>query len=283
MLDVVQGVARIVPLAEILSLHEAGKSTTGLAALTFDDACLSIQTVAAPMLRARGVPASVFAVRDAALSGVPYWWDRLSLLTDRLLPEEWATLAAALGMPDGGADHDRARDTIVARHRGTLPDPAAAVFATAEARLGVATGYDRSMTTAELAALAADPLFDIGIHTVTHRALPLLTDEEMRAEIADCHAWLAESLPSVLPVLAIPFGLRDDRTLRLARDTGMRAVLRIAPRMVRGTNCATGYPRFMVSERRSGWKLGAGLLGVQELLRNLGLRDGPDDPVMPVA
>lgn len=281
-LDVSRRVGRLVPLEALIERSSAGRSTSGLIAITFDDACLSVRDLAVPMLRAVGAPASIFAVRNAAESGGAYWWDRLSLLEGAMTAGEWDRFALAIGLADatGVGRGGRARDLIVARHRGALPPAAADLFTEAEARLGTAP-YDRSMTTDELAQLARDPLFTLGVHTVTHRALPLLSDEEVRREVADCHAWLREVTPSPLPLLAIPYGLRDDRTRRLALEAGMHDVLRIAPRTVHAGTVASGYPRFMVSERRSGWKLGAGLAGLQEIARILGLRGGPDDPVMP--
>lgn len=282
-LDVARDVAAIVPLAELVERHSKGRSTSGLLAITFDDACLSVLSIAAPLLRAHEAPASVFAVRSAAETGRAYWWDRLSLLGPRLGPEDWDRLASVVGLPAGLSAGGGAlvRDAIVAGHRGALPDEAAALFTTVEGRLGHAPEYDRAMTTAELVELARDPLFDVGVHTVTHRALPLLSDAEIHHEIADCHGWLLGAIRSPLPLLAIPYGLRDDRTRRIAIGAGMRDVLRIAPRTVRVGTTATGYPRFMVSARRSGWKLGIGLLGLQEIARALGARGGPDDPVMP--
>jgi peptidoglycan/xylan/chitin deacetylase (PgdA/CDA1 family) len=283
-LDVARTVGTIVPVSALIERQAAHKSTSGLVAITFDDACLSVRELAAPLLRAAGAPASIFAVRDAAEAGSVYWWDRLSFLEGTMGPEEWARFGRAIGLADTGSAGRgaRARDLIVARHRGALPPAAAEQFTQVEARLGTAS-YDRSMTTTELAELARDPLFALGVHTVTHRALPLLSDEEVRREVADCHAWLQEVTPSPLPLLAIPYGLRDDRTRRIALEAGMREVLRIAPRTVHSSSIATGFPRFMVSDRRSGWKLGAGLVGLQEIARALGLREGPDDPVMPVA
>ena len=281
-LDVAGIVGRIVPVDELIDRHAAAKSTSGLIAITFDDACLSVRELAVPMLRAAGAPAGIFVVRDAAERGSAYWWERLSHLENVMSAEEWGRFGTAIGLADAvsAGRGGRARDTIVARHRGALPYEAADVFAAVEARLG-AVNYDRSMTASELEELGRDPYFALGVHTVTHRTLPLLSDAEVHREVADCHAWLRDLTPSPLPLLAIPYGLKDDRTRRIALEAGMRDVLRIAPRTVRATTVSSGFPRFMVSERRSGWKLGAGLAGLQELARTLGLRGGPDDPVMP--
>ena len=284
-LALARDVATVVPLAALVKRHTEGRGTSGLLAITFDDACLSVQAVAAPLLRASDAPATIFAVRQAAETGGAYWWDRLSLLEGSLTEEEWTRFGDAVGLRDTASEGRaaRARDAIVVQHLGALPDAADRVLAVAEGRLGPGPLYDRSMTTGELVELARDPRFDIGVHTVTHRALPLLSDAEVHHEVADCHAWLLEEVRTPLPLLAIPYGLRDDRTQRIARAAGMEDVLRIAPRTVSRGTTATGYPRFMVSERRSGWKLGAGLVGLQEMARMLGVRSGPDDPVMPAS
>ena len=76
-----------------------------------------------------------------------------------------------------------ARDAVIARHRGLLPAAADALLAAVEARHRLHQRYDRSLIPAELAALASDAHFEIGVHTVTHRALPLLSDDESEAEL----------------------------------------------------------------------------------------------------
>jgi hypothetical protein len=55
--------------------------------------------------------------------------------------------------------------------------------------------------------------------------LPFLSDDELVGEIAQCYKELRSRFPAVLPYLAVPFGLFDARTLRLAADAGMTASL----------------------------------------------------------
>ena len=101
-LEVARRIGDFVPVDALIDRSAAGKSTSGLIAITFDDACLSVRDLAAPMLRAAGAPATIFAVRDAAETGSPYWWDRLSLLEAAMTTGEWDRFAAALGMSDTG-------------------------------------------------------------------------------------------------------------------------------------------------------------------------------------
>ena len=279
-----QRLGTVVPLRDLIARCRDGKSTSGLVALTFDDACLSVLRVAAPIIRDTGTHATVFGVREASESGTPFWWDRLSQLAPLFSPAEWASLLASLDMPPSlpqETDPGRlARDTVIVRHRGALPPRALALLEESETRHGATGQYDRAMTTAELSTLASDAHFELGVHTTTHRVLPLLSDEEIESEVRECHNWLRDVTPQVLPVLAIPYGLRDDRTAPLAKRAGMEAVLRIAPRNV-GRWDESGLPRFSMSERRSGWKLGAALLGAYEWVYATGLRTGTGDPSMP--
>ena len=276
---------RVVPLRDLVARSRDGKATAGLVALTFDDACLSVARLAAPIIRRAGVHATIFAVQSASESGTPYWWDRLSLVTPLLSEGEWDLLFAALEVPPGErttGDRGRtARDAVIARHQGALPPVADALLSSIEARRLLTGHYDRAMTAAELGPLAADAHFDIGVHTVTHRALPLLDDAQIEAEIRGCHRWLADIVPAPLLVLAIPYGLRDERTAPLARRAGMSAVLRIAARNVMPRWDEEGLPRFSMSEQRRGWKLAAALLGTYERAHALGLRPGSGDPALP--
>jgi peptidoglycan/xylan/chitin deacetylase (PgdA/CDA1 family) len=274
----------IVPLRALVARTREGKPTAGLIALTFDDACQSVARVAAPVIRTAGAHATIFAVRSASESGAPYWWDRLSLVSPLLTPGEWAGLIAALGLRPGStsADPHRAvRDAVIARHQGSLPAAADALLSDVEARHSLSARYDRAMSPIELATLASDAHFEFGVHTTTHRALPLLSDEQIDSEISDCHRWLLEVLGTPLPILAIPYGLKDQRTAPLARRAGMEAVLRIAPRNVMARGNEDGLPRFSMSEQRRGWKLAAAMLGGYEWAHAAGLKPGSGDPPLP--
>ena len=278
-----QSTGRIVPLREMIEIARAGRSSAGLVAITFDDACRSVAALALPILRAAAAPATIFAVRDASVSGRPFWWDRLSLVIPLLDPAGLSRLATALdaGSVDVTSAPRLLRDAVISRHRGALPPAADAVLAEAEALHRLSTRYDSAMHGDELLQLAADPLIDIGVHTCTHRALPLLSDAEIGEEITGCHRWLQDVVETVLRVLAIPYGLRDDRTPGLARTHGMHAVLRIAPRNVSARWNESGLPRFSMSERRSGWKLRAAMLGAYEWAAALGGGESGGDPAMP--
>lgn len=80
----------------------------------------------------------------------------------------------------------------------------------------------------ELREMAADPLCSIGAHTMHHRALARLDEEEARYEMAASRARLEEELGQPARTLAYPYGDPDSagpREFRLARELGFEVAL----------------------------------------------------------
>ena len=66
---------RVVPLSEMLGRMEEGRGVRGRLAITFDDGYRDNFHVAAPLLRARGLPACFFVSADFIGSRAQPWWD----------------------------------------------------------------------------------------------------------------------------------------------------------------------------------------------------------------
>lgn len=62
--------------------------------------------------------------------------------------------------------------------------------------------------------------FEIGSHTITHRALTLLDNEEVRMELANSKKSLEKIIGSTITSLAFPLGLWNERVLALAKECG---------------------------------------------------------------
>jgi peptidoglycan/xylan/chitin deacetylase (PgdA/CDA1 family) len=118
------------------------------------------------------------------------------------------------------------------------------------------------MTYEELACFAALPSVDVGVHTVSHPVLPLLPDAELSLEITASHQALRERFANVVPILAVPFGLFDGRTVRAAREAGMAASLTLAGTTLRAHDRRDDLPRFCISRDERAVKLQLRLLGV---------------------
>lgn len=122
------------------------------------------------------------------------------------------------------------------------------------------------MTFEELSMLASTCAVEIGIHTVSHPVLPLLSDREMQDEINVAHDALRERFDNVLPVLAVPFGLYDQRTLRMARAAGVTASLTLAGRLDNASQDGA-VPRLCMTSGETCVKLAVKLLGLPEVVR----------------
>jgi len=131
----------------------------------------------------------------------------------------------------------------------------------------------RSMNLDELAAFAADPLFDFGVHTVSHPALPLLSYAEQVEEMRDNLSFLRERLSRVLPVVAYPYGLYDPTTVRAAAEAGMIAGLTMEGRATADHPFPMTAPRIGAGELHSPHSLGRRLARVLRpvlVIRNRG-------------
>jgi peptidoglycan/xylan/chitin deacetylase (PgdA/CDA1 family) len=230
-MQVARRFGEFVPLSELVDRNARGQSTSGLIALTFDDAYTAVRDQVAAFAARHRIPFSVFVVADAAATGATYWWDRVDDAFPRVTPERWRAFETACGLPDAyrsGQPREHGplrplRQWLLAAFAGRWPDRFEPALQALEHDAGWRTQH-RSMTFDELADLARMPLVEIGVHTRSHPVLPLLTDDALTHEITGCFDVLRERLGVVRPILAIPFGLYDRRTLRAARSAGLSCV-----------------------------------------------------------
>jgi peptidoglycan/xylan/chitin deacetylase (PgdA/CDA1 family) len=85
---------------------------------------------------------------------------------------------------------------------------------------GPPSEQDLPMSAAEIAALLANGLVELGGHTTSHPVLPSLPADEVMREVADgkaaCDALSGRSVMG----FAYPYGEFDERSARLVRDCG---------------------------------------------------------------
>ena len=122
------------------------------------------------------------------------------------------------------------------------------------------------MTFTELSRFGKMADVEIGVHTVSHPVLPLLSDSDVLREIQDAYDALRERVGNTIPVLALPFGLYDERTLRLATAAGMVASLTLSGETL-GSTFQSSVPRMCITKTDARAKLNLRLLGVPRLLR----------------
>lgn len=289
-LGVALRLGEIVPLRELIERHQSGRHTGGLLAITFDDAYRSLLPGAVDSLRRYAVPITIFVSTDFAARGGRFWWDRVDDLYPCVPPERWRLFEEALGLPQSFREGQPPafgplrplRQWMLAEHCGRVPPHVEDCLAGIEEEMGFST-RQRSMTYAELGALTEVLPVDIGVHTASHPVLPLLPQDEIRAEIEQCIGALADHFQTTSPILAAPYGLLDERTVRVARESGMLATLSVANGTLRRAPARDVLPRFVITTGEKPWKLGLKLAGVVERARELAGRHEPPYPALPSA
>jgi peptidoglycan/xylan/chitin deacetylase (PgdA/CDA1 family) len=272
----------IVPLRELVRRHREGRNTSGMIAVTFDDAYAALLTELSDVIARQAIPITVFAVVNAAATGATYWWDRIDDLFPHVAPERWRSFEDACGLADEyrqGQPREYGplrplRQWLLATHAGRWPQHLDAALDALEQEIGRRTLH-RSMTFEELSEFTRQPEVEIGVHTVTHPVLPRLADHELEQEIAAGYDALRERFAAgVVPILAAPFGLYDERTLRTARAAGMIASLTLSGVPVDGGTLSDTLPRFCVTTADTSVRLTMRLLGMRDLVRGWS-RSGP--------
>jgi peptidoglycan/xylan/chitin deacetylase (PgdA/CDA1 family) len=174
-----------------------GDSVRGMAAITFDDGYAGVFENAVPVLEAHRLPATVFVVAEASTAQSGFWWDH---------PEVTAS-----------ATPRRRR-----RWLHELAGDAAAILADIGGRASARLSRTRRAAPWDMIR-DAGPGIDIGVHSATHRALPMLTDEELQREIVGSRTAIHAATGIWPNVIAYPYGLSSDRVREAVRSAGYRA------------------------------------------------------------
>ena len=244
----VRRVGQIVPLAELVQRHRDGQPTSGLVAVTVDDAYVSLHALAAEVLERENIPVTIFVIFEASAKGRRLWWDRIGDLFPRVSASRWRAFEDEIGLPEAYR-HGQAkeygplrpiRQYILAQYQGRWPVTLEGALCRMESEIGFETLH-RPMTFDELDALSSLPGVTLGVHTMSHPVLPLLSDSDLRQEIMECHNRLQNAFRNVLPILVVPFGLFDNRTLRIAGESGMSAALILSNRTLKGVVKPGGF------------------------------------------
>ena len=69
---VARRLGELVPLSELVRRHTEGRSTSGLIAVTFDDAYAAVLTELKDVIARQAIPVAVFVVTNAAARGAKY-------------------------------------------------------------------------------------------------------------------------------------------------------------------------------------------------------------------
>jgi peptidoglycan/xylan/chitin deacetylase (PgdA/CDA1 family) len=192
-LEVIRAHANSRSLGELVHSATAGDLVKRTVAITFDDGYADLLDNAIPALQKAQLPATIFVI--SGLLGSVFWWDRLA----KAFTDGSCGGRRRNGRSDLNGTHQRLR---------TLPCTQRERFLLAlETRAsGLSNATPGSITAAELSALAAEPLFEIGAHTRTHPWLPSLGPTEQREEIRKSRRELEQIAGRPVRAFSFPYG-----------------------------------------------------------------------------
>ncbi len=194
----------IVRLGELMERVARGEQLLNVAALTFDDGYVGSFQHAVPLLTRLGIPATMFVVAEAPGCWDSFWWDHPDL-PPSLAPTRLRYMLDELW----GDEHAMPRATGLRSCPPVPPclQPAGWHVIAAAARQGV----------------------EIGVHSVTHRRLPRLTDAELQREVVMSRQVIERETGVAPDFFAYPYGLWDERVRAAVRAAGYRGAVTVDP------------------------------------------------------
>lgn len=227
-LETISDFADIVPLRKLKDRLTAGQSARPAVAITFDDGYADNLHIALPLLERFNAPATVFVCTAWTGRERGFWWDRLAeiLFESEILPAGLELEAISFHWKaNGKLRHDR--DSLHQSLWRCLRDIEDDLREDILERLSRWAGHPadhpggaRPMTADEVRILAASPLIEIGAHSLTHRPLTVLSQEQQLDEI-ERSGWQCEQMTGTRPEsFAYPFGDMAPETAAMARNAG---------------------------------------------------------------
>ena len=188
--------------------------------VTFDDAYHDFAEEAWPILKARGIPATLFVP-----TGFPdqpqraFWWDRLHRAIQ-------STNVHSIDSPFGPVRIETSAERLGAfrwlRERVKETPHHRAMDCVDEIcdTLGNGSQTSRVLGWEALRALANDGA-TLGAHTRNHPLIDGISPEEVRAEVSGALADLRRETGTALPIFAYPAGRHNDEAVRAVAESGI--------------------------------------------------------------
>jgi len=224
-------------LADLPARMAVARPGERFAAFTLDDGYRNNAVHAQPVFTRQKVPFTVFVAPGLSSGTHSLWWETLAELLRALPRLDFDFGAGAVTMPLLTPFQKQGAFDRLAAFVRSAADEAAAVekLDAAAARHGI----DPLMITErlvlrepELKSLALNPFATLGAHTVSHRALAGLGEEEARGEMAQSAERVAALAGRAPEAFAYPYGDRaavSPREHRLAAELGFRVAVTTEP------------------------------------------------------
>jgi peptidoglycan/xylan/chitin deacetylase (PgdA/CDA1 family) len=248
---------QFVALADMPARLAIARAGERFAAFTLDDGYRNNAVHAQPVFTRHKVPFTVFVAPGLAGKTHGIWWETLTDLLRAVPHLEFDFGSGPVILPLATPFQKQAAYNRFVRFIQSDMDEATAI-----ARLDTAAkahGIDPLTITErlvmrepELKSLVLNPLASIGGHTVSHRALARLSDEEARREMDQSAERIAAITGQRPETFAYPYGDRaavSPREHRLARELGFRVAVTTEPGTIlpRSFDSPTALPRISLN------------------------------------
>lgn len=249
----------VLPLTEAVRALRENCLPTRALSITFDDGYADNYSVALPILRSLGIPATFF-IATGFLDGGCMFNDVVIEAVRRAGSADLDLGDLGLGRHPLGSDDQRARtiDRILARLKYFELERRRRVALEIAHRAGSRAPSDLMMTSAQVHALHSAGM-EIGAHTVTHPILAEIPLARARREMAASRARLEQITGAPVRLFAYPNGTprRDYHAehAALARELGFDAAVSAAWGAARAGDDLYQIPRFTPWDRAD-WRFG---------------------------
>ncbi len=240
---------RIVRLGEMAERLRSGRSTAGLAAITFDDGLSDAMEAAADLAARAGWPMTFYIPTRYVDTGEPYWFSELTPLIIGAKPDR-LRLGTREYRLTGRGERLRARDQVGELFR-RLDSFEKVDGLIREVRLALTGSEDRPSdlplpappTWPRLRELASRDELSFEAHSVHHLPMSRLDDDAVRCEMKASRARIEEMTGRRVEHFCFPFGEAPQIGTR-APDLA-RELFRSSVTMVRGRWTADAHAGFL--------------------------------------
>ncbi len=225
--------ATVISLSEAVDRLKDGSLPPRAVALTFDDGYRDNATIAWPILRSLGLPATCFPLTGCLETGETPWYERVRMMFSSMSSSSLDLDGAGPGLLRLESLEERvgAFHTIIGWLK-SLPNADRLIwveelerrFGSSERRRGSA---GEMLSWEEVKTLARDGM-EFGSHTVTHPVMSRLSPEEMRRELTQSKKALEDVLQRPVTLFSYPHGQPGDfneESRSALAETGFRAAV----------------------------------------------------------
>ena len=225
----------VLPLTEFARAHRERRLPANAIALTFDDGYQCVAEIAAPMLAAARVPATVFLPAELVEREQPFWWDELESLVIEHDGDALSIDGERICIGQRHRDDNRWKPGTPARTQRQRAYQRIwnSIYNKRPAEIDSAMAALRQQSSADAAAVALRPMapmqiralastcIDFGCHSLTHASLPRLSQAGKKKEVSESVDRCAALVGKRPTTFAYPFGDFDADCEHLVEQAGL--------------------------------------------------------------